>query len=406
MSSTLEELPVSPYTRELERGGGQLRFAGPLETEFRRAHLRWARLRVRTWLTWASLMAVAIASLQLRDAGIAHSLSVATLIQVPCAFVLLWLAWSRRYERNYLAVAHVLVPILSALVGSFIAVGYAAGHQDEFAFEALNLVAIFVFTGLLFRQAVFAAAIAIVSFQITSIVAGLSTPGLVESFMSMTLTFIIGAIVCRDSEESHRRNFLESELIGELIARDGLSGLMNRRAFDEHLARVWQHALRDQRSIALLMIDIDHFKRYNDEFGHQAGDEALRRAAQTVLEFTQRPLDLAARYGGEEFVAILYDLALPEVQDTAERLRECVQNLVIRPPDAERRPKPDLTISVGVAFVTPMLGRTAAGIVQLADEALYEAKAAGRNRIVVKATAAYRGLDTGAFKSAHRQRKA
>ncbi|MDP9082173.1 MAG: GGDEF domain-containing protein, partial [Pseudomonadota bacterium] len=312
---TLEELPVSPHTPEPARGVGQLRFAGPVETEFRLAHLRWARLRVRTWFTWACLMAVAIASLQLRDAGIAHPLSVAKLIHVPCYFMLLWLTWSRRYERKYLAVAQVLVPILSALDAEFLAFGYAAGLQDAFASEALNLVAIFFFSGLLFRQAVAAGAIAIVSFQITSIVAGLPIPGLAECFVNMAVTCMIGAIVCRDSEQSHRRSFLEAAMIGELVARDGLSGLMNRRAFDEHLARVWQHALRDQRSIAVLMMDIDHFKRYNDEFGHQAGDEALRRVAQTVLEFTQRPLDLAARYGGEEFVAILYDLALPEVQD-------------------------------------------------------------------------------------------
>ena len=400
----LEDLPISPYARELARGGAQLRFAGPLEREFRVAHLRWARLRVRTWFTWACILAVTFASMQLWSAGIAHPLSVAKLIHVPCAFVLLWLAWSRRYERNYLAVAQVLVPILSALIASFVAINYAAGHQDQLASEILNLVAIFFFSGLLFRQAVVAAAITIVSFQITSIVVGLPAPGLVECLVNMTLTCLIGAIVCRDSERSHRRNFLEAALLGDLVARDGLSGLMNRRAFDEHLARVWQHALRDQRSIAVLMIDIDHFKRYNDEFGHQAGDEALRRVAQTVQEFTQRPLDLAARYGGEEFVAILYDLPLSHVQGSAERLRESVQNLVIDPPDTEGRLNPGVTVSVGVAFVMPKLGRAAEGAVQLADEALYEAKAAGRNCIIVKAAAAYRGLNTGAFKSAPRKR--
>ncbi|MDP8983823.1 MAG: diguanylate cyclase [Pseudomonadota bacterium] len=402
----VEESPISPYAREVDRGIGKLRFAEPLETQFRVAHLRWARLRVRTWFTWTCLLAVVFASLQLWSAGLAHPLSVAKLVHVPVAFVLLWLAWSRRYERNYLAVAQVLVPILNALVASFSAVAYAAGHHDLLAGEALNLVAIFFFCGLLFRQAVVTATITVVSFQITAIMVGLPTDGMVDCLVNMTLPCVMGAIVCRDSEQSHRRNFLEAALIGDLVARDGLSGLMNRRAFDEHLARVWQHALRDQRSIAVLMIDIDHFKRYNDEFGHQAGDEALRRVAQTVQQFTQRPLDLAARYGGEEFVAILYDLSLPHVQDTAERLRECVQNLVVRPADAERRPKPDVTISVGVACATPTLGRTAAGIVQLADEALYEAKAAGRNLIVVKSAAAYRGLDTGAFKAAQHRRKA
>jgi diguanylate cyclase (GGDEF)-like protein len=182
---------------------------------------------------------------------------------------------------------------------------------------------------------------------------------------------------------------------------------MNRRAFDEHLLRVWQHALRDQRSIAVLMIDIDHFKRYNDDFGHQAGDLALRSVARIIQGFARRPLDLAARYGGEEFAVILYDLALPHVQEMAESLRKGVQNLQIEPHEAEAAPGREVTVSVGVGLAAPVIGRTPQGAVQLADEALYEAKQAGRNRVVVKGTDAYMLLNTGAFttrKDSRRQR--
>ncbi|MDP9014910.1 MAG: GGDEF domain-containing protein [Pseudomonadota bacterium] len=398
----MEDLSNSPYAYELSRGVADLRFAEPLEANYRIAHLRRARLRVRAWFTWATVLSIGFAVMQARSAGLASPLSVAQLMHVPFTLTLLWLAWSRHYERYYLSVARVLMPVLNGLIAIFI----ANRHGGDLAGEVLNLVAVFFFTGLLFRQAILVAIVTIISFAAAAIVIALPLDVIVHFIGNMTVTSILGAIVCQDTERAHRRNFLEAALIGEMVARDGLSGLMNRRAFDEHLARVWQHALRDQRSIAVLMIDIDHFKAYNDEFGHQAGDEALRRVAQTVQEFTRRPLDLAARYGGEEFAAILYDLALPHVQDTAQRLRESVQNLKVRVLAADPLRatdavgnRPDVTVSVGVAFVIPALGRTPAGVVQLADEALYEAKDSGRNRIVVKGTDAYQGLDTGAFQA-------
>jgi diguanylate cyclase (GGDEF)-like protein len=225
-----------------------------------------------------------------------------------------------------------------------------------------------------------------------------------KSMAIMLLTSGITAFVYLDVEQSYRRNFLEDALIGELVARDSLSGLMNRRAFDEHLLRVWQHALRDERVVALLMIDIDHFKPYNDAFGHQAGDLALRSVARVLQGFGRRPLDLVARYGGEEFAIILYDLALPHIQDIAERLREAVQNLKIKQ-DPDFATAQEITVSVGVGLAIPTIGRTPQGAIQLADEALYEAKQAGRNRVVVKGTAAYSLLETGAFQAQRKSRR-
>jgi len=212
----------------------------------------------------------------------------------------------------------------------------------------------------------------------------------------MSLSTGVAAVVYRDVELAYRRNFLENALINELVARDGLTGLMNRRAFDEHLLRVWQHALRDQRVIAVLMIDIDHFKRCNDRWGHQAGDAALRGVGRVIEGFARRPLDLAARFGGEEFAVILFDLALTHVQDIAERLRASVEKLRVAP-GTEPATEPDITVSIGVGLAVPVIGRSPQGIIQLADEALYEAKNMGRNRVVVKGTEAYLLLRTGAF---------
>ena len=117
----------------------------------------------------------------------------------------------------------------------------------------------------------------------------------------LVITAIVSAIVHRDMEVSHRHNFLETALIRTMASRDGLTGLMNRRALDDHLRRIWQQGLRDKRQVALLLIDIDHFKAFNDSYGHQARDSALREVAHVIDSSARRPFDLAARYGGEEF---------------------------------------------------------------------------------------------------------
>jgi diguanylate cyclase (GGDEF)-like protein len=162
--------------------------------------------------------------------------------------------------------------------------------------------------------------------------------------------------------------------------------------------QVWQHALREQRQVAVLMIDIDHFKLYNDTHGHQAGDLVLRGVASAIQGFARRPLDMAARFGGEEFVVILYDLALPQVQ-LADGLRKAVEGLGIAVQQSGASTAYGVTVSVGVSIAVPTIGRTPQGALQLADEAMYEAKQAGRNRVVVKGTEAYALLQTGRFKA-------
>jgi diguanylate cyclase (GGDEF)-like protein len=404
----LEDFPDSAYAHELRRGLAHLRFEAPLEAEYTVAHLQRVRLRVRIWFSVTVVLAVLFTADQVRRAGLWNLISLVHMgVLVPCTVALVWLAWSRQYERFYLPAARVLVPIFGALIAAFIALAITDGRDEQLADLTVNLVAVFFFAGLMFRQAIFTSAIMCIAFAAAALAVSLPHAMLLKSMVIITLTSVIAAIVYRDVEQSYRRNFLEDALIGELVARDGLSGLMNRRAFDEHLLRVWQHALRDQRSIAVLMIDIDHFKQYNDDFGHQAGDLALRSVARIIQGFARRPLDLAARYGGEEFAVILYDLALPHVQEMAESLRESVQNLQIKLHEAEAATGREITVSVGVGLAAPVIGRTPQGAVQLADEALYEAKQVGRNRVVVKGTEAYMLLNTGAFttrKDSRRQR--
>jgi diguanylate cyclase (GGDEF)-like protein len=403
----LEHFPDSSYAHELRGGGlGRLRFDALLEAEYTVAQVVRARSRVRIWFTVSAVLALLFTVEQVRRTGVWNLLSLAHLgALLPFAVALVWLVWGRQYRRHYFPAAWVLVTINSALISVFIAHALSIGRDEQLAALTVNLVAIFFFAGLMYRQALLTCAAMLIAFAVTAVAVNLAFAMLLKSVVIMIVTSGIAAIVYRDVEQSQRRNFLEHALISELVARDSLSGLMNRRAFDEHLLRVWQHALRDQRVVAVLMVDIDHFKAYNDAFGHQAGDLALCNVAKVLQGFARRPLDLAARYGGEEFAVILYDLALPHIQDVAERLREAVQNLRMKSRETALDSGPEVTVSVGVGVGVPTMGRTPQGIVQLADEALYAAKQAGRNCVVVYGAEAYGLLDTGAFQTPLKSRR-
>jgi len=172
-------------------------------------------------------------------------------------------------------------------------------------------------------------------------------------------------------EEANEHLASAIETLHRISTQDGLTGVSNRRHFDETLALEWRRAARNRAPLALLMVDIDHFKRYNDEEGHQAGDEALRRVAQTMRDALNRAADLVARYGGEEFGILLPETDLNQARRVAEVLRKRVEMLGV------------VTVSIGVASkLAPHDGDGVEDLVRTADEALYEAKRRGRNRVV------------------------
>jgi diguanylate cyclase (GGDEF)-like protein len=164
-----------------------------------------------------------------------------------------------------------------------------------------------------------------------------------------------------------------------LATKDGLTGIANRRSFDEALAAEWQRAQRDQSSLALLLVDVDHFKRYNDTYGHQKGDDCLKRLADAMQEKTFRPADLVARYGGEEFVILMPNTDLDGARMVAERVQQYIHSLGI--PHESSEIDGVVSISVGVAVATPTPRHTAEQLLAAADSALYAAKHAGRNRV-------------------------
>jgi len=375
----LEQFPDSPYASELRRDFPNLRFSPALEKDFQAFHLERVRSRVRFFQLATCLLSLAVAiHLMVLDGVPARDVLGSWLgLAIPVSVLLLSAAWTPSYERLYLPVARLALPALGVISAIGVAQRSLVGHPDPFFFLTSYSIALFFLGGQLFREALIANALMIVAHGATLAHVGEPTESVVYYVSVLTITASVGAFVYSGVERQLRTSFLERGLMGEMAARDGLTGLKNRGAFDDHFPRMWQQGVRHRRSVALLLIDVDHFKAYNDRYGHQAGDQALRHVAQVVQSFARRPLDIAARYGGEEFVLALFDMSAEYVQELAEGLRLAIQALQIAHEDSPTAPH--VTASVGISVVRPKMGRSTEGAVQIADEALYSAKRDGRN---------------------------
>ncbi len=165
----------------------------------------------------------------------------------------------------------------------------------------------------------------------------------------------------------------------ELIANlDGLTQIANRRRFDDYLSLEWQRHQREQNPLALILIDIDYFKLYNDSYGHQGGDDCLVRVAQAIAQVPQRPTDLVARYGGEEFVVILSNTDTQGALKVAQAIQEAIADLAIPHQSSEISDR--VTLSLGVASLIPTSDQSLENLISYADQALYTAKKEGRDR--------------------------
>ena len=188
-------------------------------------------------------------------------------------------------------------------------------------------------------------------------------------------------------EAVKRQLELKNEELARLSSQDGLTGLANRRHFDEVMARECRRARRDGHSISLLLTDVDFFKPYNDTYGHQAGDECLQKVAQVLADAARRPGDLAARYGGEEFAVVLPNTSEEGAHTVAEALREGVAALKL--PHAASKVAPHVTLSIGVATTSPDSpdpGPSPKQLIELSDSALYQSKQGGRNRVTLSSS--------------------
>lgn len=228
---------------------------------------------------------------------------------------------------------------------------------------------------------------------ITHVTANFSSNNQIHTILLSIICYIFILLALHRTTRAHLysiRQQVEKQLVAvelthitaelETISReDPLTGIANRRCFDELLDIHWNHALREQKPVALLHIDIDHFKVFNDSMGHQYGDMVLTQVAQCCSASARRGNDVAARYGGEEFLVLLYDCSEREAAIRAEALRGRIEQLNIA-----NNASPDmniLTVSIGVASCIPSSAESPAGLYRRSDLALYQAKRRGRNQI-------------------------
>ncbi len=185
-----------------------------------------------------------------------------------------------------------------------------------------------------------------------------------------------------------QEHFLQQELEAKnkqlltLVSLDGLTQIPNRRTFDETLNQEWLRLCREQKSLFLILCDIDYFKHYNDNFGHLAGDECLIKVAQTLHQVVRRPADLVARYGGEEFAIILPNTSADGAIHVAKRVKTAIEAIAI--PHSASEISAFVTLSIGISGGIPCCEDPPVSVIEMADRALYQAKIEGRNRWVIK----------------------
>jgi diguanylate cyclase (GGDEF)-like protein len=260
--------------------------------------------------------------------------------------------------------------------------------------EFAIIMAAFLPVGLTFRQSLLAATVVALTIAVTGR-AMLDSSNMGEHLRLSVMLFLaafVGAVGAYLREYAQRDKFLLRRLLHHYAMHDPLTGIGNRRHFEENASAALQQARRDGSAATLAILDIDHFKRFNDRYGHQAGDMALKHVARRIAACLRRPLDLAGRLGGEEFGILLYGAGPGDAPAILGGIVEAIAGLAIR---HEASATADhLTVSIGAACFD---GRESLEtLYRRADAQLYEAKAAGRNRATLERVAPVATLATRA----------
>jgi diguanylate cyclase (GGDEF)-like protein len=380
----------------------QLRFAPETEAEFATYFIQRSLPRAR-WATAIYLALVAVVTaINMRGsmAPLAEELQQPIYLLrlgVACPALVLILAATviPELQRHYqwITATAVVVTGMSVMFISGIA---AANGQPQFQMgDVLVVVYATLFLGLLARPVVIVASALMLSFIGIGWYIGVGIEHLIFASSVVFATALMSVLSALRMERLLRANFIENRLLNDIAERDGLSGLYNRRMFDNLTTRLWAQAQRNRDALQVILVDIDQFKAYNDLYGHQAGDTCIRRVASIIARAAKRPFDFCARYGGEEFALVLYAPSGNDPTSVPEQIRREIVALDI--PHANADGTRMLTVSIGSATAQSDTKRSLAGLIQTADEALYRAKKLGRNR-VLHVDSSESDTPTGAFK--------
>ena len=306
----------------------------------------------------------------------------------PCAAVLGYLVFSHHFEKNQQLIVSICCLFYSITLSSMLAIG----PDQAIALYQPSYIMLCFFAGsivrLLISRVLFVLIATQVIFNILIIWVKPQSMELIASYNIFYSGCTLMAVACSYyMEQSVRKEFLrvhnlqsDNEELHQLACTDPLTTLYNRRHMEESFEKEWLRCTRHQVKLSLLMLDIDHFKLYNDNYGHQKGDECLRIVAQCIQNTFKRSADIVARYGGEEFAVLLPETSLKDAENLAQTLLQNISNLQLEHEYSSTSDK--ITISIGISCTTPQRNEHYGDLIKQADQALYHAKEQGRNRSV------------------------
>lgn len=376
----------------------RLRFREPRETQFRHFYFAVYASKAVRYLLFGLLLFVLFAIADWLLLG-AHLYSVLAVRLAVATLLLVMLHCSTRpWGRPFIMPLESFGLLL--INGAIIYIGLLAARDGVPEYQSGTLLVVLfaaTLSRLTFRYSLLTIALALLSYSLLLLVPeAQATRSVTINNLAICLAVtVLALITCYQREYDSRRDFFTTRLLEEqtqqlqvaqarltwLAQRDSLTELYNRRYFDEQFASHSQLCARAGAPLALLLVDVDHFKAYNDGFGHQAGDDTLRQVARLLAAMARRKEDFAARIGGEEFALLLPVMSQEGAMRLAEQLRRRIEELALPHPRGGV-----VTISIGVACQPetsePLSAEAPAALLALADQGLYQAKAAGRNRVV------------------------
>lgn len=387
---------INEIDRALAQPRTRLKFPAPLEARFYEDR---AELQTRRFRFWGLVGAVMFNLFNFTDQVMVPDVaSEARWIRMglvtPAILLLVALAGRGRWRQWHEALLMLALLLIS---GSVVYLFVRSLHPNALQYHT-GVILTVMFGMIVMRQRFgWAMATSTIVFAMYAVgIAGLYDMPIdvkLNCLMVMLGAIVISLMACFQMEADVRRGYLmalkqsieASQLrrsrdeLDQLSKSDPLTGLDNRRSFDARLMAEWSRAQRNHEPIALLFVDIDHFKDYNDHYGHQAGDTCLVQVAQAIRESAQRGADLCARYGGEEFVVLLPQTTQEHALGVARRVRRAVERLHL--PHPTSKVANVVTVSVGVSSLVPTSRTPWDALLEQADRALYEAKASGRNQV-------------------------
>jgi diguanylate cyclase (GGDEF)-like protein len=381
MSEHAAQDGVPPVEHVPQGGLLRLRFPKALEAEYRLSRRdtdrRWARMSLLVALSTVLGFAV-IDHWVLPGPRIASSDLVRFALHLPLVLTMLVLTGERYFDRWYQVCIQVAAPLFG--LGTVLMATQASAEQLPLISARLVLAAFFFYfmLTLTLAAALRTNAILMGAYAIVAIAGAVAPHEATYQLWTLFCANLIGGAGCYALERANRIAFLDRRRLAHVALHDGLTGLLNRAALEEQVRKLYQQAARDRTSVSVVLIDIDHFKAYNDRYGHQAGDQCLRAVASAVQQAAlRRPLDLVARYGGEELIAVLVGADRTHAENVARAVLESVRELRI--PHLGSLTRPYVTASVGAATLTSGSEFSHDLAVQMADRALYAAKEYGRD---------------------------